>query len=239
VNNTGATAVNASCNWWGSFSGPTSDQTAGPVVTSPFLISSNLDGTCAKELQGVAEIGAGDNHTCARMNDGTARCWGANGSGQLGDGTTTNRRLPVVVKNPAGTGRSRGSRGCRAVTYTCARIDNGTARCWGANTAGMLGTAPPPTVCCLWRSRARPTSLHERHPDIGPRFAHVRDRHGTARCWGANTAGMLGDGTTTNRLLPVVVKNPAGTGSLTSVSQVEAGGAHPCGIERRHRPLLG
>ena len=66
------------------------------------MVVKNSDGT--GPLTGITQIAAGGLDTCARLDDGTARCWGLNSSGQLGDGTTTNRLLPVVVKNPTGTG---------------------------------------------------------------------------------------------------------------------------------------
>ena len=48
-------------------------------------------------LSGVAELAAGYYHTCARLTDGSSRCWGENASGQLGDGTTTRRLTPTLV----------------------------------------------------------------------------------------------------------------------------------------------
>ena len=48
-------------------------------------------------LSGVVEISASHNHTCARLLDGTARCWGRNGVGQVGDGTRVDRLAPVMV----------------------------------------------------------------------------------------------------------------------------------------------
>ena len=51
---------------------------------------------------GVAAIGAGFQHSCARTTAGTVHCWGGNGNGQLGNGTTTDALTPVRVTDPAG-----------------------------------------------------------------------------------------------------------------------------------------
>jgi alpha-tubulin suppressor-like RCC1 family protein len=48
-------------------------------------------------LANVTEVAAGFAHACARTSDGKLHCWGANDSGQLGDGSTTDRPTPVVV----------------------------------------------------------------------------------------------------------------------------------------------
>ena len=127
-------------------------------------------------LTGVTAITAGYSHTCARLDDGTAACWGWNEYGQLGDGTTTDRSLPVAVRNPGNTGPLTGVTAISAGReHTCARLANGTAACWGAN---------------LYRA--------------------------------------LGDGTTTDRSLPVAVRNPGNTGPLTGVTAISAGGEHTC-----------
>jgi len=46
-------------------------------------------------LSGATQITAGDAHTCALLEGGSAKCWGSNASGRLGDGTTTQRLTPV------------------------------------------------------------------------------------------------------------------------------------------------
>jgi alpha-tubulin suppressor-like RCC1 family protein len=48
-------------------------------------------------LTGIVELATGGDHNCARDGAGTIRCWGANLSGQLGDGTATNRSAPVEI----------------------------------------------------------------------------------------------------------------------------------------------
>jgi hypothetical protein len=91
-------------------------------------------------LSGVVELSAGFNHTCARLSSGALRCWGYNGNGQLGDGTSTTRYTPVAV-----SGISTATQVAASDIHTCARLWP-TARCAaGATTAtARSATAPPP-----------------------------------------------------------------------------------------------
>jgi hypothetical protein len=75
-------------------------------------------------------VDTGQNHTCARLRDGTVWCWGFNSSGQLGDGTVQQRHTPAPVA---------GVVGARALAvgqvHTCALLVGGNVTCWG-NTGG-------------------------------------------------------------------------------------------------------
>jgi alpha-tubulin suppressor-like RCC1 family protein len=101
-------------------------------------------------LHDAAEIAAGVFFVCARLRDGTARCWGTNESGQLGDGTTQARSAPTPVRGLADVAQL-----ALGESHGCARLNDGTVRCWGANDACQLGhpettpnSAEPAAGCC-------------------------------------------------------------------------------------------
>jgi alpha-tubulin suppressor-like RCC1 family protein len=165
-------------------------------------------------------VTAGDAHTCGVAAGGAAYCWGYNSSGQLGDGTTTDRLTPVLVQPPTGVSFA-------AVTagrlHTCGVTAAGPAYCWGGNSFGQLGDGTPTT-------RLTPVPVA---PGVSFAAVDAGDFHtcgvtaaGTAYCWGSNSVGQLGDGTTTPQSSPVLVKAPAGV----SFAAVTAGAAHTCGV---------
>jgi alpha-tubulin suppressor-like RCC1 family protein len=83
------------------------------------------------------QIVAGDKHTCALRNDGAVFCWGLNSSGQLGDGSTTQRNLPTAH---ATLGTASGVVALTAgANHTCALKSNHEVLCWGENGNGQLG----------------------------------------------------------------------------------------------------
>jgi alpha-tubulin suppressor-like RCC1 family protein len=151
-------------------------------------------------LAGAAVVGlsAGGKHACAVLEDGAVQCWGANEYGQLGDGTTTDSRVPALVQGlpPAAEVRA-------GATHTCARLKNKTVACWGDNRAHQLvnGTSKP---------SARPlpvqglTGIAELA--VGGDSGCARTGDGEVRCWGANASGQLGDGSTDPHDVPMPVK---------------------------------
>ena len=87
----------------------------------------------------AAGVSAGGAHTCATVVGGAIWCWGANESGQLGDGTTIDRATPVAVAGATGTVSAGGS-------HTCAATADHIVRCWGADTSGQLGDGVTLTI---------------------------------------------------------------------------------------------
>jgi alpha-tubulin suppressor-like RCC1 family protein len=83
----------------------------------------------------VVDVALGRDHTCARKQDGTLRCWGNNYSGQLGDGTTADKSSPVEVTALGTTVIDVALGGY----HSCALKPGATLWCWGSNNSGQLG----------------------------------------------------------------------------------------------------
>jgi len=106
-------------------------------------------------------VSLGHDHSCARLTDGTLRCWGANDYGQLGDGTLASRHPPAPVRDlPAVQQVGLGD------YHSCALTFDGQAFCWGRNDFGQLGdgTRRGRSVVAPVRWDANPT---EPPPDAG------------------------------------------------------------------------
>jgi alpha-tubulin suppressor-like RCC1 family protein len=168
---------------------------------------------------GVRAIGAGMVHTCAVTAGGGVMCWGWNAYGQLGDGTTTNQPTPTAV---VGLG-SEVAAIAAGRAHTCALTTAGGVLYWGDNDYGQVGDG---TI--LRRQAPKPVS----GLDSGVTGLAAHNDHtcavkadGGVVCWGHNSFGRLGDGTTTDRRTPTPVSGLPGP-----VSSVTAGWYHTCAV---------
>ena len=96
----------------------------------------------------VARLVCGESSTCALGADGTVKCWGANGEGELGLGTRSVDERPAKVASLTEVTQM-----CLATQHGCALDKSGKLHCWGANAFGQLGDgskqrrlAPTPVV---------------------------------------------------------------------------------------------
>ncbi|MBS1698139.1 MAG: chromosome condensation regulator RCC1 [Actinobacteria bacterium] len=135
-------------------------------------------------------ITAGDTHACA-LSDGRAFCWGANDGGQLGTGDTRRSSLPrAVVTLQGATSISAGH------ARTCATTPAGVL-CWGNAGADDIDAPAPVTVPGLTNGFVSVA--------VGAFHACAITAGHETKCWGANPAGQLGDGSLQDRAEPVDV----------------------------------
>ena len=88
-------------------------------------------------------ISMGSWHSCAILDNGAAKCWGRNNSGQLGINNTNDMgdnssEMSQLTGINLGTGRTATAISTR-LNHTCVVLDNGAAKCWGFNNFGRLG----------------------------------------------------------------------------------------------------
>lgn len=168
-------------------------------------------------LMKLLAIKAGGYHTCMLTVSGSLYCWGNNEQGQLGDGTTTTRYLPIKVPLSSVKSFALGK------IHTCAITSAGTY-CWGNNSVGQLGDGTTDT-------RTSPT----KNSMVGATQLAAGSQHtcainglGDTYCWGNNPRGELGLGYHSNEIpFPKLIPTKS---SMVGATQITAGSQHTCAI---------
>jgi alpha-tubulin suppressor-like RCC1 family protein len=157
---------------------------------------------------GAVSVVGGFLSACALTTAGGVKCWGDNRSGQLGDGTTVDRDLPVDV-----VGLTSGVTQIDTGGYqTCAVTTAGAVQCWGGG-----GPLTPTTVPTLGSGMASVS--------VGSGSACAVSTTGAAYCWGSNIGGQLGTGTNTSTSTPIAVP-----GLSSGVRSISMGTYHGCAV---------
>jgi alpha-tubulin suppressor-like RCC1 family protein len=202
----------------------------GVVHSTPFAV---ID-TNAQALKNVQAISAGWDHTCALKFSGVVYCWGSNSYGQLGDGLKVNSPIaqPVVMSafgsNPAPLGSIAVTSGS---FFACSLKVNGTVACWGIDYSGEVGQLGNGTNDASFNTAGLVKNQTGTNSLTGVSFIDAGAKHacavvsGKVVCWGDNSFGQLGNGTTVSSNLPVEALN------LNSVESVSAGDYHTCALK--------
>lgn len=177
-------------------------------------------------------VAIGWEHSCALLHNGTINCWGSDSRGQLGNGNgagdTGDKYTAVAVKDAGGAVINIWKAVTAGGYHTCALDTEGDIYCWGRDSEGQLGNGPGST------GDAYNPTLVLRDPGdyyvgITAGLYHtcaILDS-GTARCWGYNAYGQIGDGTeNVNRHSPVAVSVVSG------LIELQAGGYHTCAVNQ-------
>jgi len=175
----------------------------------------------------VTQITTGDAFTCARMSNGTLRCWGFNQFGQLGNnglpGPTppgpNQFASPQLVRDSNAMPLKNVNSASGGSFFTCSVLSGGQVVCWGANDSGALGDGTT-------KQNFYPvTAIASGSVAVSAGYIHTCAVSATdvIRCWGGNPYGQLGTGGTADSLFPTTVIASGGV-------SVSAGSFDTCAV---------
>lgn len=175
----------------------------------------------------VVAVACGGHHSCALLADGRVWCWGNNAEQQLGVPLPFLSSTPLLIDDAGDAAQL-----SVGYSHACVRTTRGTVRCWGSDETGALGARLPdradprpreiPDLTGVVQVAAGGGFEWEGAEPAGLAHSCALLEDGTVQCWGDNTYGQLGDGTTIDRGTPAPV--PA----LSGVVELGAGGLHTC-----------
>jgi alpha-tubulin suppressor-like RCC1 family protein len=146
----------------------------------------------------VEHISAGREHTCVLFQGGSVRCWGKAAGGRLGTGATASigdDETPATIPDVVLGGRAVQITAGR--DHTCALLDTGKVRCWGANAEGQLGYGHTRDIGDDEApASAGDVSLDEPVTQVmaGSELTCALLASGRVRCWGGSPEGETGHG---------------------------------------------
>jgi alpha-tubulin suppressor-like RCC1 family protein len=161
----------------------------------------------------------GDEHACNVRTTGDIRCLGYGSSGQLGTGSVATDALPAVVSGLPGTPIAV----VAGYDHTCALTSAAALYCWGDNAGGDLGNGSTTmsdvavAVSGLGSTVVAMTA--------GKEHTCAVLGTGTVECWGSNTEGQIGNGTTS-----ASETSPQAVSGLSGVTGIAGGGYHTCAV---------
>lgn len=180
----------------------------------------------------IISIAGGGNHACSLTEGGKALCWGANDSGNVGDGTISpSRPLPVGVTLPSTSTNPGGATGVAAGgQHSCAITATFSIRCWGNNAFGQLGNGTTMTSSSPVQVGAYSTTNRTLAVSVGGTHTCAISQGGVLRCWGRNTNGQLGNNSFFSP--QTSPSSPVYDGNFSRALQVSAGGQHTCAVDQ-------
>lgn len=237
--------------WGGNQYGQIGDGTKGTTRTGAVEVCTLGYHPLCIPLEDALDVAVGEYHTCARVQEEgsvAVKCWGANTSGQLGDGGEEIALNPVdVCQSGSVAGEdcqllTGGSALAAGASHSCVILDSGEMACWGDSGAGQLGSGsgnevPLPNKVCASGSGAECVpQMNLLGLAAGAFHTCGLTESGTARCWGSGFYGQLGNGELAfNSAAPVDVCKSGTTvdGScelLTRIVAISAAGWNTCAL---------
>jgi alpha-tubulin suppressor-like RCC1 family protein len=158
-------------------------------------------------------VRTGMSTSVALAASGAVFAWGSNIYGQIGDGTTTPRPTPVRTRLPAGVKVTALREGGQ---FTVALTTKGQVLAWGDNFDGELGDGTDLNRALPVRVKL-PQGVTVTAISAGADSTLALTKSGRVLSWGGNVVGQLGDGGSTDRVIPGYVRIPRRT-KITSIA---------------------
>ena len=197
-------------------------------------IGNNSSGITFQPLQvltGAASITAGSSHSCATLTAGSVRCWGNGSNGRLGNGGSGSSSTPVQALDATDPALAVSA----GDSHTCAVLQSGLVKCWGANGSGQIGnlgtseqTTPQTVIASVGGSQA--TLSNAVSVSAGSFHSCAVTSSGGAYCWGSNMDGELGTAASTSgETIGVPVITSAGSNTpVTNAAGISASNRFTC-----------
>lgn len=176
-------------------------------------------------------VAAGSSHTCVIGTNYQLYCWGLNNGGQLGDATMNNRTTPVAVQRGALPANRQVRQVSAGNSHNCVVASDDRAYCWGGGYRGALGNASSAnqlTPAAVSRG-AMQGDMMVHSVAAGYWYSCAIGTNNRPYCWGWNEDGQLGNNSTTDSSVPVLVLPGALPGG-GAVQQLSVGSLHSCAV---------
>jgi alpha-tubulin suppressor-like RCC1 family protein len=198
--------------------------------------------TAMSLVHNAVAVAAGEDFACAILDGGLAECWGANDDGQLGIGDNT-FSMPILKDSKHDLQFVQGL--AAGFSHACGlqKIVGGPSEiyCWGSNFSGELGNSAAGSVSryavlvSFDEGITNPPLDNVAMVVAGSSFTCAMRSDNSTLCWGLNSFGELGNGTTQSSIAPVYVKD-ANQNLMLLGGSLSAGGYHACGLLPRPSP---
>ena len=201
------------------------------------------DGMTNPALTGIESISAGRYHTCATLGEGaeTGACWGSSTYGALGNSAAmSDMDSPVTVEAPDGTALGLIDKSITTgLQHSCAilpeGLGNSSVACWGENQFGQGGNpfdfgsySSTPAAVLLADGVTKLKNVRQVQAGLQTTCALLADS--SARCWGRNDFGELGNSAETDAYTVIPETVTASGTTLTGFTSLTVGGDHVCGV---------